>query len=167
MSVAANIKLSFNAQEILRRVDRVPEFILAAMARGIDYQNELTIGWIQSRKLSQRGAMTLGVRTNRLRSSIRRDQAQHGNGVARGSIGSNVEYLGVHEFGFRGAVRVRAHTRQTGTGTASVKAHDRQVNFRERRMVRSSIEKRAGAYARELSGRVVKAWKSAHGGGTA
>ncbi len=163
MSIKTTTKFSYDAQRLLEQWDRVPDFVLEGMARGIDLQNELTIGFAQERKLSQRGRTSLGVRTGRLRRSMRRNRATHGAGVARGSFGSNVEYLGAHEFGFRGAVRVKAHTRQGKAGPHSVKPHTRQVNFPARRMIRTSIERRLGAYSREMSHRVITAWRKAHG----
>jgi len=83
-----------------------------AIAQGMDYENELTIGHAQARKLSRRSATTLGVVTNRLRSSLNQVSAVvSGNSVAS-SIGTNVAYAGAHEFGFVGQVQVKAFTRR-------------------------------------------------------
>lgn len=55
----------------------------------------------------------LGVRTNRLRKSMRATAATvetTGNIVS--NMGSNVSYYAPHEFGFRGRVQVQGHTRR-------------------------------------------------------
>lgn len=116
MSGIVQIEISTNAQEILRGLAEFPREMAAEVAAALDYRNQLTIGYIQSRKLSVRGPETLGVVTNRLRGSVRAAQA-----VVRGmdvwsSIGTNVPYAGTHEFGFQGEVMVRAHTRHNPKG---------------------------------------------------
>lgn len=62
--------------------------------------------------MSQRGPETLGVRTGRLRRSVRPSKARVVAGGVVSSIGSNVKYMGVHEFGFDGEVEVRPHARK-------------------------------------------------------
>ena len=90
-----------------------------AMARTMDYQNQLTVTQIQAQHLS--GPTTdssLSVRTNRLRGSANASKAVIlGTGVTS-SIGSNVVYAPVHEFGAviqrtvkAGAVKLRTNKR--------------------------------------------------------
>ena len=55
----------------------------------------------------------LGVRTNRLRKSVRATALQvDGAGNASVSMGSNVSYFAAHEFGFRGQVQIKGHARR-------------------------------------------------------
>lgn len=56
----------------------------------------------------------LGVVTNRLRRSMRATlpQVNETSGVISVSMGSNVSYYAPHEFGFRGRVQVKGHTRR-------------------------------------------------------
>ena len=56
----------------------------------------------------------LGIVTNRLRKSLRATgvQVDAATGTASVSMGSNVSYYAGHEFGFRGSVQVRGHTRK-------------------------------------------------------
>ena len=120
-----NLTLSSNAAAIRAQLSAFPPEMLARIAKAIDLQNELSIGVIQKTRLSRRGPDTLGVRTNRLRSSISRAPATvlpNGSGVVS-AIGSNVKYAGAHEYGFAGTVEVRAHTRRRViTHTTSVAA---------------------------------------------
>lgn len=108
-----------NVAPLLRQFEQLPPTILRAVAGAIDEQNEYTVGHIVATKLSRRGPQTLGVITNRLRSSVRPSKATIEGEVITSAIGSNVVYAGPHEFGFKGTVQVRAHSRtiiRTGKG---------------------------------------------------
>lgn len=81
----------------------------------------------------------LHVRTGTLRRSINRRVEQIGGGVTA-TIGTNVKYAGVHEFGFQGTVDVREHVRRMKSGTnVAVRAHARQVDMPERSFLRSTV----------------------------
>lgn len=56
----------------------------------------------------------LGVRSGRLRRAVRtsRPQVDATTGAVSVSMGSNVSYFGIHEFGFQGKVQVRGHSRR-------------------------------------------------------
>lgn len=101
--------ISPEAQALMKRLRVVPT---AAIIAALDLQNELTTGHIQLTKLSKKGRDTLGVITNRLRASVRpRKATASGNEFVSG-IGSNVAYMGVHEFGFDDTVQVKQFTRR-------------------------------------------------------
>lgn len=73
----------------------------------------LVISESQKHYLSGPRPLRLGVVTTRLRNSLAarvRDDAKK----IVGQVGSNVRYAAWHEFGYRGAVHVRAHTRIRG-----------------------------------------------------
>lgn len=112
MSPTITIGLSANAARLIDGLQQLPATLLPAVAQTLDRVNEETVGYIQRTKLSQRGATTLGVRTNRLRSSARPERATISGRSVLSSIGSNVEYAGVHEFGFDGDVQVAGYTRR-------------------------------------------------------
>lgn len=177
MSASIDIKLSGDALAILPRITDKPG-LFRAIAREIDLQNEFTIAHIQSKKLSgPTSPTTLSVRTGLLRRSIRRTNAVVTATGAQGSIGSNVAYAGVHEFGFQGSVQVPEHERKIVVGTATaftksgkkkkiivggkttVSAHSRQMNFPARRFIFSSLEERAHAYSAGLGGAIMRFWK--------
>lgn len=188
-----NIHLDIGAEAhaILGRLARFPA---AAIMAAMDEQNELTTGHIQAARLSRRGPETLGVRTNRLRSSLRPSKAvQNGERSISSAIGSNVKYLRPHELGMQGPVQVKAHTRlytpprkhvalrmirkkdRSNPSNQSnqsnlprqvfVRAHTRNVNIPERAPVRRGFADRQGAYGRALAQAIADAWAAE--GGTA
>lgn len=92
-----------------------------------------------------------------------------------GGVGSNLEYAAVHEYGFRGAVNVRAHLRHSArtrmasgkfrkrekgaTATINVRAHVRQMNLPARPYARPSIEESIDQAQREHIDAVSRAWE--------
>jgi hypothetical protein len=80
----------------------------------------------------------LGVVTNRLRKSLRctAPQIESASGAVSVSTGSNVSYFAGHEFGFKGTVQVRGHTRRAVANDA------RNVRGRITRKAESQIKGR-------------------------
>lgn len=159
-------QLTPEAQRVVDAIHRMPESMGPAVAKAMDEQNEITHGHITQRYLSRRGPQSLGVVTNRLRSSLRRTRARITSdlGVVS-SIGSNVEYMGVHEFGFSGSMSIRSHTRRQTQMfgrpllkpiSVSVKAHTRNVNIRERAPIRRGVNDRLSLYVRSISDAIVE-----------
>lgn len=168
MSGIVSISVSSNAAEIVRQLQAFPPAMLESIRKALDLQNELTVGHVQATKLSQRGPDTLGVVTNRLRSSLRPTAAVVSGQSVASSIGTPVRYAGAHEDGFVGEVQVRAFTRRvtsafgrrmpSGT-TASVSPHKRKVTIRARRWLSRGIEERVPAYGQAVSAAIVAAWE--------
>lgn len=175
------ITLSPEARGLLARAQAWPVTMMRGIARAHDQQNELTIGQAKLNKLSRRGPKTLGVVTNRLRSSLTRSAARiSGDQVASG-IGTNVGYAGVHEFGFTGTVQVKSFTRRVrsrdvaaigqhgqplknkiiASGVTTVRAHAMRMNLPERSFIRSTLTERTPEYSRAISSEIVAAF---HGG---
>lgn len=177
------IKITSNAAETASKLEAMPKAMLEGIASVLDYQNEMSVGQIQATKLSRRGPTTLGVISNRLRSSIRPARAVLSGGNFESSIGSNVSYAAVHEFGIDEDVAVRAHQRKvhsvslttaifnpkTGkiskrksspsvTQLVSVKAFTRHMKIPARRYIASTVESRQGDYVSALSQAVQSAW---------
>jgi phage gpG-like protein len=107
-------------KEALERVQQAlePKVVLEAMRRVMDLENLLTVSHIQKEKMSfpkDGPSVPHGLRvvSNRLRSSVRASEAQIVGNMVVSSIGSNVKYARVHEFGFDGQVTVREHMRKT------------------------------------------------------
>jgi phage gpG-like protein len=162
-----SIELTSEAKAVIERLGSTSSRLGERVSRAVDLQNELTIGHAQANKLSTRGPTTLGVRTNRLRSSLRRTPAvQADDGVIVSSIGTNVVYAAVHEYGIDQEVAVRAHTRKVYQAfgqplkrpvEAKVSAFRRRMKMPERAFIRSSLAERASAYTDALSAAVVSA----------
>jgi phage gpG-like protein len=141
------ITLSPEASRLLAACPQWPDALKRAVAKTLDLQLALTVGHIQARRLTGRGPFApaegrLGVRTNRLRSSLNAAPVQIQGNVISGSIGSNVGYAGLHEFGATitktskpGTVRLRTNkagelARQKG-GRLAVFAKKTAANARE------------------------------------
>ena len=84
--------------------------MLPAAAKGLAVGLEHARGVAMRRFLSGPRPEVLDVVTTRLRGSISTAVRIEG-GQVRGTIGSNVTYAPFHEFGFKGSVKVKEHTR--------------------------------------------------------
>jgi phage gpG-like protein len=160
--------------------------VLRGLRATMDEQNQLTIGHTRQARLTGKGPFPvsegrLGVRTNRLRSSLRAAKASiTGNSVVS-SIGSNVEYAAAHEFGSKihrtvkpGSVRLRTTAKGdllrglTG-GAVFAKAKQKRVrevpyaggksytvNIPARAPIAHGIEDRKAEYERAMSQSIIK-----------
>lgn len=103
------------AKATLARFEQLPRRVLVGIARGLDKANQLTVGVIQRDfmsfpKSSPPTMEGLRVITNRLRGSVRASKAVIAGDTVTSSIGSNVKYAALHEFG--GVITV---TKKPGT----------------------------------------------------
>ena len=154
------INLSLDAQELLRSIQTMPERLSIAMAAAMNDENLITVGYIQSRKLSQRGSNTLAVRSNRLRGSVRATKPVINGTSISSSIGTNVKYAAVHEFG-TGPFIIRPKNKKAlrfSVGGAFHFAKSvRHPGFPARRMFGSAIEERLPEYNKALSEAITSA----------
>jgi hypothetical protein len=141
------------------------EALKGIVARGLTRGTLLMAAQIQAKRLTGKGPFPvsqhkLGVVSGRLRQSIRPTAARIEGDSVISSIGSVVSYLKAHEFGFSGAVKVRAHevtmTSLFGKKLAeplrfSRLASTRQVKIPERRPIRTGIEENAPLLNREIT----------------
>ncbi len=145
-------------QELAARLD--PAKREKALISGLNLCGEMLKGWIMSQRLSGPRPQYLGVVTGRLRSSIATSGTTKVGDSLINTIGTNVEYAPVHEFGFNGVVSVRGHLRQqksrdvfvrrfvggtlkrdrSVTGKAGVGTHTRHMNIPARPFMHPSIE---------------------------
>jgi phage gpG-like protein len=108
------ITLSPEAAALLDQA--MPQRVLTAMAGALQKQNLLTIGQASERRMNFPGdgpttPEGLRHRTGHLLRSLRSVTTVSGDTVTS-SIGSNVRYFGVHEFGFQGTQQVKAYSRR-------------------------------------------------------
>lgn len=119
-----NISLTPAAAALARRIsDRAG--LLRAMAREIDTQMNLTIAHISTKRMRGNNGKPfpvsehkLGIRSALLVKSLRASKARISGDTITSSIGSNVKYAGIHEFGgtikrvlLAGSVRLRTDRR--------------------------------------------------------
>jgi phage gpG-like protein len=156
-----------------------PDVIRAALARGLDRGAMRLVGKITQDRLTGKGPFPvpqqrLGVRSGRLRQSVRASQAKANGDQVSVSIGSAVRYAALHEFGWSGVQPVRAHQRTVRKIfgqplaqplTMTVRAHQRKVTIPERRPFRAGIESNVPALEAELERAVTQAMQGNTTGG--
>ncbi|HTJ77943.1 MAG TPA: hypothetical protein VL357_03030 [Rariglobus sp.] len=176
MAVDLQITLSPKAQALLANAQQFPMNLLKAVRTTLNYELGLAVGHIQKDRLTGKGPFPaadgrLGVRTNRLRQSVWQAPAQIAGNVITASIGSNVKYAAIHEYG--GAFQVKAHKRRIiafdryerrGRGLVKTQSGIRgaiksyTINFPARAPFRRGLEDRLPRIGQALSTAVVQAF---------
>lgn len=168
----SEIRFNPPADQVLQQVRQFPQRTLNAIARAMDRENELTVSVIVEKKLSHPRdggpAPSDGLRTdtNRLRASIRRTQARVEVNSVVSSIGSNVEYAGIHEFGGQ----TRPHIIRAKPGKTLAFQKGGQFIFRkevkhpgskmkERAFIRRTVEARRQNYADSFTAAIQRTWE--------
>lgn len=182
------IQLSDEAKAILRDLG-TQDWMMEAMAKGMKRENQLTYRAIQQERLTGIGPFPpeehrLGVRSHRLRGGAWASAPVISGTQVTSSIGDNVEYAAIHEFGGRivhkprsGTVRLRTDAqgellRQVGGHLAifAKKTHKRTKDVQyqskghetvipERAPFRTGIGERIDALGRGMSRDLVDAWE--------
>ncbi|MEO5804104.1 MAG: hypothetical protein ABIR24_11305 [Verrucomicrobiota bacterium] len=123
MSDPISIKLTAESELVMKRLQAFPGVVLGRVARAMDKENHTTIGHISSVRMRGNNGKPfapalgiLGIRTGHLYKTLRQSAASVVGSEVVSSIGTNVEYAGVHEFGFEGDVTVKSHQRKGGAG---------------------------------------------------
>lgn len=171
---------------------KLPAEMLEAIRAEMDAQNLETVGHIQQYRLQPFASRPYPPQQGRLRNpnghllrSLRASEAVVVGGAIESAIGTNIEYAGVHEFGFVGTVQIAAHRRQRAprgkapttstfdfasgkitkkkkrskgnvSGSIEVRAHSRRMNIPVRAPIRRGVEDRATQYANALAAAVLK-----------
>lgn len=175
------ILLTDNANDILGRVrDLAERGIGRAIAVALDAENALTVSHIQISRMNFPfpGDTTLeGLRSisGHLKSSVRQTPARIVGDAVISGIGSNVVYMGPHEFGFEGDVTVSPFTRRVSSrnvggprggkklraeGIAFVRGFTRHMRLPERAPLRRGIADRAANYTQRISQEIEHAWNT-------
>lgn len=166
-----HILISGPALAAIDRLGNDPQ-LGAVVAREMDEQNQLAIGKITTGHLSgPTGETSLSVRSNTLRKSVRASKAVILGGLnVASSIGSNVRYAGIHEFGYTGDVQVGAHSRVLTKKTQvifgkrkkklrgasiAVRAHTRHVDVPARAPFGHGIADHAPDYGEAISNAII------------
>jgi len=157
------INLSLEAQEVLRSLQTMPERLSIAMAAAMNDENQYIVGSIQENKLSESGSTTLAVRSNRLRKSVRATKPVINGTSISSSIGTNVKYAAVHEFG-TGPFTIRPKNKKalrfSVGGAFHFAKQVRHPGFPARRMFGSAIEEREAEYNKAMSAAITSTLQS-------
>lgn len=178
--MSVSIQISSNASKVLAQLGGMPAAMQQETAAAMDTQNAQTISHAQQRYLRGPRPEKLGVgiytdgrKGGRLYRSLTAAPARATANEVISTIGTNVEYARVHEYG--GAVTVREHRRrliafdryekkgrsfvQTQSGIKGrIKAHIRNVPARP--YLAPSIADRAAQYGRAISAAILRAWRN-------
>ena len=189
MPVQLKIELTEAAKKIVAGLQTLPDQMVHAIALGMDKANQFAVGAIQKDHLTGQGPFPpeehkLGIRTSRLRGSVYATTATVSGTTVTSSIGSNVIYAAIHEFGGRvhhpaRQVKTRLRTdargnllRQLGNPKLAIFArasHKRarevitqgkeyDVDIPERAPFRTGIAESDHSYKREISAAIVAEW---------
>jgi hypothetical protein len=191
MSEAIQIKLTPKAEALLQTVKTLPAWGMDAVCLGMDRANEIALANIESKHLRGKGPFPpeehrLGVITGRLWQAAWASSSVASGTTVTSSIGDNVAYAQIHEFG--GTIH---HEARTGTARLRTDAHGNllhqaananllvfarashkrvkevaykaeahDVEMPERAPFRTGIEEVLDQYGRMVSAELVKAWDS-------
>lgn len=130
-------------RELVGRLTSLPSAIRRELTIEMQKQGLALQRHVQLDKLS---GQVLHVVSGVLRSSINLKIDQHENSIVA-SVGTNVRYAAVHEYGFDGNVNVRAFDRTVnvvfgravGSTVQHVRAHVRHMRIPERSYLRSAL----------------------------
>lgn len=170
------LRVTETASRMLKRAFEKP--VLEGLRETMARENQFTVGHIRASRMTGLGPFPvsehrLGVRTNRLRNSLRATSPRVVRGSVIASIGSNVVYAAAHEYGFRGPVTVAAHSRKQqsrnvskagrvgvksgkfATGIAMVKPFTRMMNVPARAPIQYGINDRKPAYSKAMSESII------------
>lgn len=201
MSTTISIAFDDASRELIARMKSAPADMLAAIARGMDKGLALALGQITRDRFTGKGPFDpslhkLGVGQgktgNRLRSSLRWNvtglpgqpggqPSQVAGNTISGSVGSNVAYAGVHEYGFSGTVNVRAFTRhvspsqfgtaipkdarknkttqQAALGMEQVREHRRVLNIPARAPLGTGLRENSSTITAQIGLALQTAWQ--------
>lgn len=144
MNITINITPDPSLLTLLRGLANLPQHALNAAAKGLQAAGPVLVGnAVKDRFTSEQGPFPIGMHklgrvSGRLRQSITntRPQIHAESGRVTMSFGSNVKYFAFHEFGFKGEVQVKAHTRRNGQ---AVRAHSRSLVYPGRQPMQTEL----------------------------
>lgn len=149
-------KVMGGREVVLHLKTTLPEGIAQRVATAVDRLSLELLTKVKAQKLS---GQVLKNRTGTLRRSINRAM-QQGDGKIQASVGTNIAYAKVHEFGFHGTEQVKAHLRMMKVAFGrevmnprqiEVKAFTRQVNLPERSFLRSALREMESQIKEQIS----------------
>ena len=146
--------VSVRNEALMAMLSGAPNRLRDAMARTM---TRLSIELQANVKKDKLSGQVLHTRTGTLRRSINRSISQSGDGVVA-TVGTNVKYAGVHEYGFDGVVTVKDHLRACKNGgTAEVKSHTRHMKLPERSFLRSALREMVPQIKEDIRSAALKA----------
>ena len=159
--------MSVNDRVVMQRLKNFPSNVRKNLLVAVTRLSLLVQRSVKEDKLS---GQVLHVRTGTLRRSINREVTNDSAGVYA-TVGTNVAYGHIHEYGFTGTVNVRAHTRRSRAqmqmkksgvkpvGEVLVRAHTMDMVMPKRSFLRSTLSDFRPRIQKDLSEAVLVALK--------
>lgn len=153
------------------------ETMSSAVHRELRITVNQLIGVLLQRVTANLNGTVLHHRTGHLLAGLHHEVIDSPQGI-EGTVGDNVRYARVHEFGFDGVVSVRAHLRKfTGTktermkkinvmglrGSTTVEAHARHMHIPKRSFLRSALTGMKDNIRGALNAAVARGLREEHG----
>lgn len=187
MSDTVRIELSPEAAKLIEQFGSVATWLPGVIAQTLRRENDFTIRHIQQERMQGNNGAPfpasehkLGVRSKRLRSSLNAPPPVISGNEVISSIGTNVKYAAVHEFGFHEIVQVRPHLRKRTRiqrfdavdklgkrktvrrkvrgADIAVRAHDREMDLPARAPITYGVAERMPALGDIMSRDIVRAF---------
>jgi phage gpG-like protein len=133
---------------VIANLTAIPGRVRTALSAAVQAQAFALVDYVKSSKLS---GQVLCNRTSHLRDSIHSEMQEDGDRISA-TVGTNVEYGAIHEYGYDGPESVKAHMRRITEAFgrplkfpvwASVRPFTRTMHMPERSFLRSSLEEKA------------------------
>jgi phage gpG-like protein len=154
---------------VIAELEKKRTTLTAALFQTMKAEGQSLVAYIRTHKFingptkGKNNSKLLHHRTGRLQDSIKATSTQS-SGSINTTIGTNVEYAAVHEYGFSGEVTVKEHLRMIKQAfgraikpvQATVREHARMVNIPERSFLRSSLKENEKAIVEALQDTVNK-----------
>ena len=135
---------------LIHQLEQMPLPLLRPLARAMAVAAQEVVGEAVKNRFTGQGPFPpsqnkLGVKTGRLRRSIRatRPQINARTGEVSVGFGSNVVYFAIHEFGFKGQVHVKGHTRRNA-GPQKLNSRGRLTKASQAKLKKVLTERRQG-----------------------
>ena len=159
--------INMRAEALLARLAGTQERLRTDLRKVIERRTIMVQSAVKESKLT---GQALHVRTGTLRRSINRKIDETASGITA-TVGTNVRYAALHEYGFTGATTVKAHVRRAAAqmaakrskrvgkaaGSINVREHVRQMNMPARSFLRSTLAEQADAIKSELRATILAA----------
>lgn len=164
--MSVQVTIDPRAYSLLHRIKDVPGAMRVA-ATAMDRENQFTVGHIQQKYLSfpktgPTQAIGLRVQSNRLRGSLRATKAIATADTVKSSIGSNVKYAAIHEFGGKTAphvIRPKNGKALKFGGKYFARVNHPGSVMPARGFVQRGLEDRARDYSQSIGTAIVKFWE--------
>jgi len=128
------LSVSIRGEAVLARLQGMEDRLRTELRRAVTRLSITVQAAVKGDKLT---GQVLHVRTGTLRRSINRKIEETQTSITA-TVGTNVRYAAIHEYGFDGIVGVRAHMRLQ----RPVRAHTRHMRLPARSFLRSTLAER-------------------------